>query len=77
MKNLHFRKFLTPRELKLYLADDWQGFDKEMKKRLLKSPWSIQNKLLTVSKLLCHRAWWRGINPQLTTTLLDTLAGKL
>ena len=75
MKNLHFKKYLTLRELKLYMVDNAKGFDTEMRKRLLKEKWPIQNKLLTVSKLLNHRNWWRsfGYNGR----LLNLVAGEL
>ena len=71
----HFKKYSTPRELKLYLADDAVGFDAEMRKRLLKEKWPTQNKLLTVSKILNHRNWWRSFGYK--GRLLNLVAGGL
>ena len=70
-------RVMTPKELRFYLDDNAEGFDTEMRKRLMRLTWPVQNKLLTVSKLLNHRNWWRSLTGSMSKGLLDKLAGAL
>ena len=70
-----FKRWLTPRELRHYLADDWRAFDAEIRKRLLRVDAGRQLRLLSASHHLHQREWWR--RHLIDLRLLDKLAGAL
>ena len=73
------QKILTVREYRSYTADEWDRFNAEIRKRLLKVNRATQRDLLKLSKRLARRKTWRGIfeGDERAEYFVDKYGGKL